>query len=55
MSFLDFGDDPEEIEPQFDECPGCKFFGKTRVCNSCEMGEYFIEADPEGIDSIFRD
>lgn len=53
-AFLEFGDDDEEVELKFDDCGGCKNLGKVRTCNGCDIGEFFEERDPEGIDALFR-
>lgn len=53
MPFLDFGDDPEEFELKFDDCAFCANFGRLRICNGCEVGEEFVEKEPDGVDVLF--
>lgn len=55
MPFLDFGDDPEELNFKFPDCEGCLHKRKPRTCRECDSGEFFEEQEPEGLDSIFRD
>lgn len=51
----DLEDEPETMEYwQFPECGGCANRMKPRTCRACDNGEFFEEAEPEGLDSIFR-
>ncbi len=54
MAFLDFGEDPEEVEFKFEGCGECANVGKTRTCDDCDNGEYFEEIEPDGVDTMFR-
>jgi len=54
VPFLDFGEDEEEVELKFEDCVNCVFAGRSDPCRNCDIGEYFQEPDPEGIDVLFR-
>jgi hypothetical protein len=50
-----YNEDGEELELKFDEeCVGCKFARRPRICRGCDAGELFEESDPEGLDGILR-
>lgn len=53
-----FGDQPEDEnfeDLKFgDECLGCKFRNRPRICRGCDIGELFEERDPDGVDTLFR-
>jgi len=42
-------------EVKFEDCLQCKYLNRPSTCADCDVGEYFVEIDPEGIDAIIRD
>lgn len=44
--------DLEDVELKFDECDVCVHAGKVRKCAGCDVGEFFEEVEPDGVDDL---
>lgn len=44
--------DIEDIDLKFDGCEDCANVRKCRICDDCDMGEYFEAVEPDGVDDL---
>jgi hypothetical protein len=52
----DLDDEPEILDHwKFDDCSTCLNRLKVRTCRACDSGEFFEEAEPAGLDTLFHD